>query len=52
MKKNFFGMMKTLVWTLFVMIVVSASNCYVPIDEESIAVCSQQPESATQNSNG
>ena len=35
MKKNFLGMMKTLVWTLFVMIVVSASDCYVPIDEES-----------------
>lgn len=44
MKKNFLGMMKTLVWTLFVMIVVSASDCYVPIDEESVAVCSEVPE--------
>ncbi len=51
MKKNFLGMMKTLVWTLFVMIVVSASDCYVPINEESVAVCSQQPESDTQSYN-
>ncbi len=52
MKKNFLGMMKTLVWTLFVMIVVSASDCCVPIDEESVAVCSEQPESVAQNNNG
>ena len=51
MKKNFLGMMKTLVWTLFVMIVVSASDCYVPIDEESVAVCSKVPESDMLDSN-
>lgn len=44
MKKNFLSMMKILVWTLAVMIVVSASDCCVPMGEESVAVCSEYPE--------
>ncbi|MDE7183120.1 MAG: hypothetical protein K2O40_01315 [Lachnospiraceae bacterium] len=52
MKKNFLGMMKTLVCTLVIMLVVSVSDCYVAVDEESVAVCSEQPESGSLNYNG
>lgn len=45
-------MMKTLVCTLLVMIVVSTSDCGVVMEEESVAVCSEQPESGSLNYNG
>lgn len=50
--KKFLDIMKTLVLTLVVMIVVSSSDCCVPMDEELVAVCSQVPESEFLDGNG